>query len=51
MDWNDCRANQAPNLMRILDISAHHPPEMRHATINQNTGTDAVWGVGDRGAE
>lgn len=36
MDWNDCRANQAPGLMRILDISARCLPEMRHAAINQN---------------
>lgn len=46
MDWNDCRANQAPSLMRILDIGAQHPPETRHAVINQNTGTDVVLGWG-----
>lgn len=44
MDWNDCGANQAPDLMRILDISARHLPETRQAMINQNTFAD-VFGV------
>lgn len=51
MDWNDRRTNQAPDLMRILDVGAHLPPETPHATINQNTGAVVVRGGGDRGAE
>lgn len=47
MDWNDYRANQAPDLMRILDISTLHPPETWHTMINQNTGTDVVLGGAD----